>query len=220
MAAGHELEAGSVDPASVDSGQVEAAPVERAPRRSARVGRALRVGLGVAGIVLAMTASSELWCGAAYLAGLHDHLGSGVLPALLALWTIAASLTLAPALWAAWPLARSPLVLRALSIGAPLALAVAVGLVAHSHSLARPTATAAGERRLDEVMLVAALSSLADLAPRLPLAPGRPPPLATAAPAKCRRSPELAPVTLIATFVDKRRRLPQMHCFQGSELGT
>jgi hypothetical protein len=219
MAAGHELEAGSVDSASVDSGQLEAAPV-RPRRRLARVGRTLRVGLGVAGLGLAMTASTELWCGVAYLAGLHGHLGSGVFPALLALWTIAASLTVAPALWAAWPLARSALVRRVLSIAVPLALAIAVGLVAHSHSLARPTATAAGERELDEMMLRAALSPLVQLAPRLPLPPGRTPPLATVAPAKCGMSPELTPVTLVATFVERRRRLPQTRCFQGAELGS
>jgi hypothetical protein len=215
MAAGHELEAAASDP-----GPVTPAPAAAAQPGIARARRALRGGLGAAGLGLGVAASTELWCGAAYLAGLHDHLGGGVFPALLALWTIAASLTLAPALWAAWPLGRSPHVRRALSIGAPLALAVAVGLVAHSHSLARPTATAAGERRLDEAALVAALSPLAELAPRLPLAPGRAPPLGTPAPAKCRKSPEGTPVTLVATFVERRRRRPQVRCFQGAELGA
>lgn len=219
MTAGHELEATPADPGRVEAGPLDAAPVE-APRRMARVGRALRVGLGIGGLGLAVAASAELWCGAAYLAGLHDHLGSGVFPALLALWTIAASVTLVPALWAAWPLVRTPVVRRVLSIGVPIVLAIAVGLVAHSHSLARPTPTAAGERRLDDVMLMASLSSLAELAPRLPPSRGRAPPLATVAPAKCRTSPELAPVTLVATFVEKRRRLPRTRCFQGAELGA
>jgi hypothetical protein len=219
MATGHELDATPADPARVDAGPLDAAPVE-VSRRKARVGRGLRVGLGVAGLGLAVAASAELWCGAAYLAGLHDHLGSGVLSALLALWAIPASVTLVPALWAAWPLVCSPVVRRVLSIGVPIVLAIAVGLVAHSHSLARPTPTAAAERRLDDLMLMAALSSLAELAPRLPPSRGRAPPLATVAPAKCRTSPELAPVTLVATFVEKRRRSPRTRCFQGAELGA
>lgn len=223
MPAGHELEATAVKPGHagsprLDDGRLDASPA--VPRRLARVAHAVRVGLGVAGLLLGLGASLELCCGGAYLAGLHGHLGSGVFPALLALWTIVASVTLAPALWAAWPLARSPLVRRVLSIALPLALAIGVGLVAHSHSLALPTPTDAGERRLDELALVAALSPLAELAPRLPRAPGGAPPLGTLAPARCRASPELTPVTLVAAFVEKRRRQPQVRCFQGPALGA
>jgi hypothetical protein len=231
MTAGREIEAAPLHSESVASEPAGEASVAPAPGAAAgpaaaagpsraRVSSTLRVGVGVAGLALGLGASVELWCGAAYLAGLHDHLGSGVFPALLALWTIAASFTLVPALWAAWPLGASALVRRTLAIGAPIAGAVVVGLVAHSHSLARPTPTAAGERRLDEAQLAAGLSSLLTLAPRLPIAPGPTPPLSSVAPAKCRASPEAAPLTLVATFLEKRRRLPQVRCFQGAELGA
>ncbi|HTV21556.1 MAG TPA: hypothetical protein VMG12_22865 [Polyangiaceae bacterium] len=195
-------------------------PAELAAQHSrARVRRALRVGFGVAALLLAAVASVEGWSGIAYLAGLYGRLGSGVFPALLALWAIAASLTLAPALWAAWPLLSAPSVRRWLSIGVPLGLAVALGLVAQSYVRARPSATGGSERALDEPALVAELSGLVALAPRLPASPAAPPPLATVAPAQCKMTPEAAPVTLLATFVERRRRLPVVRCFQGSELG-
>lgn len=196
------------------------AKLATAVRRSARAGRVLRIGVGAGVLAVGVAASIELCCGAAYLAGLYGRLGSGVVPALLAAWTVAASLTLAPALWAAWPLASARGARRVLSIGVPFALAVAVGLVAHSHSLARSTPTAASQRQLDESALMAELSSLTRLGPRLPRAPRRPPPLATAAPAKCRTSPASAPVTLVATFIEKRRRVPLTRCLQGAELGA
>ncbi len=177
------------------------------------------MGLGVAAFAAVVAASVEAWSGVAYLAGLYGGLGRGVLPALLAVWVLIASLTLAPAAWAAWPLGSWQAFRSARWWLASLALAVGAALALHSRSLARPTATPMSEGRLEEHALLAALSPLTELSEQLPRARKSGPPLASKAPVRCAQAPEAAPVTLIATFLDRRGQKPTLRCFQGAALG-
>ena len=177
------------------------------------------MGVGAAALAVIVSASVEAWSGIAYLAGLYGGLGRGVLPALLAVWALLSSLTLVPAAWAAWPLGAGRAFVRVRGWLLSLGLLVAAALALQSHSLARPNLTAMSEARLDEPALLAALAPLVELAERLPKARKRNPPLTSQAPVKCAQAPEAVPVTLIATFLDRKGQKPTLRCFQGSELG-
>jgi hypothetical protein len=185
----------------------------------ARARTALRVGLGLALLVVLVLASVEAWSGVAYLGGLYGGLGRGVLPALFAVWVLLASFTILPAAWAAWPIGRR----RAFRLLRwwllPVTAALAAAIAWHSHSLAALSSTAMSEPRLDEPALLAALAPLSELSERLPRARKRSPPLATQVPARCAKAPDAVPVTLIAAFLERRGQKPALRCFQGEALG-
>lgn len=200
--------------------ELEPAPegAARAPGGGARALTLVRVGLGAALLALGLGVSVEAWGGVAYLAGLYGGLGAGLFPALLALWALIASVTLVPAAWAAWPLVarwRSRRLPRVLLL---LALAAAGALVVHDRAAGRALETELGEGALAEPALVERLSRLARVASKLPKPPKPPKPLAAFAPVKCEQAPEAAPVTLVAGYLERRRRSPRLRCLQGPSL--
>jgi hypothetical protein len=200
--------------------QVAEAPgvAAAACRRRAAVGRwrLCAAWLGAAVLVLGLGLAGEAWCGVAYLSGLYGSLGSGVLPALLAISALVASLTLAPAIALAGPLVFR-LGRRRLGVAALGVLLLGLSLALVSRALARPTPTLGNMERLGEAELTAALSTLRELASRLPKGP-EPPPLATATPVVCPAAPDATSLTLVAAFVDRALRQPVLKCFQGPEL--
>lgn len=200
----------------VTSGDPTAQALAAARRRGRALG-GLRVGLGAGVLALGLASSLEAWCGVAYLAGLYRGLGSGVLPALLAIWVLVASFTLVPALWAAWPLVVRPGLRRGARWALPCGLAVSGALAAHSHSLALPEGSALSLERLDDATLARELSTLSEIAARLPK-PRRTPSLGLARPVTCAQPPAEVPVTLVATFLERRRLTPRQRCFQSTEL--
>jgi hypothetical protein len=191
-------------------------PAARPHRRRFSLG-AVRIGLGVSLLVLGLGASLEAWCGVAHLAGLYGGLGRGVLPALLALWVLAASLTLLPAAWAAWPVVAWPAFRRGWRVVAPLALGAALALLGYSHQSALPEPSG-GPAGIDEPTLARELDALIAIAGRLPAAK-RSVPLAIKSPASCARLPEEAPVTLMAAFLERRRLSSSLRCLQGDQIG-
>jgi hypothetical protein len=202
----------------VTSGEA-AAQAPAAPRSLGRALGGLRVGLGAGALALGLAASVEAWCGIAYLAGLYRGLGGGMLPALIASWALVASLTLVPALWAAWPLVARPGFRRVARWALPIGLCLSGALAAHSHSLALPEGSALSLERLDDAALGRELSTLSEIAARLPV-PKRTPSLGLAKPVTCRQPPADVPVTLVAAFLERRRLVPSLRCFQGTELAS
>jgi len=192
-----------------------------------RSGR-LRVLLGALGLGACFLCSVEGWSAVAYLAGLHGDLGRGMLPAFVALWVLVLWVPLGLATWAVWPLWRR-LRLRQPSVwGSALAAFVLFGAsVLWSHRLAQSTPTAAAASAFGEAELVSSLSTLQALAAQLPK--GEPGTLALSVPSDCKAPPSQARVTLVATFLGRRRGLlagevdpgaerasgPQSACLQG-----
>jgi hypothetical protein len=203
----------------VTSGEPAIDQTAALPHRHSSVLASLRAGVGAGALVVVLAASLESWCGVAYLSGLYAGLGTGVLPALFASWVIVASLTLIPALWAAWPLGRRRWFRRVARAGLPLAAVAALALLADSRQRALPRPAALSSERVTDEALLRELGALSEIAARLPL-PRRSPPLGVAAPVTCAQPPDQSPVTVIATFLDRRRLTPRLRCFQGTELGT
>jgi hypothetical protein len=189
------------------------------PRRRGRALEMVRVGLGATAFMLVLGMSIEAWCGVAYLVGLYEGLGTGVLPALLAIWVIVASLTLGPAVWASWPLGKWPVFRRFRGASVLLALTATLALVVHSRETALATPSALSVADIDEPRLARELDGLREIATRLPR-PRRSPPLAITSPGRCARPPEESPVTLFAAFLERRRFAPSLRCLQGDELGA
>jgi hypothetical protein len=203
----------------VTSGQPAIERSHVLPRGRGRALEAVRVGIGATALALVLGVSVEAWCGVAYLSGLYAGLGTGVLPALLAVWVIVASLTLVPAAWAAWPLGKWSVFRRFRSAAALLVLGGTLALVAHSHSRALATPSLLHPAVVDDQRLAGELETLLGIAARLPR-PRRSPPLAITNPAGCARPPEESPVTLLATFLERRKSAPRLRCLQGDELGA
>jgi hypothetical protein len=176
--------------------------------------------LGSAVLAAGAALTLELTCGLSYLAGSYEGLGSGVVPALLAVWAVLASLTLPLALWAVWPVMRHPAARSGLRIGVPVVLALGAALAAYSRALSRLTPSACSVAAVSDRELAERLSALAELATALPPPSVRLGALVSDAPVECSRPPADAPVTLVATFFERSSSAAVLHCYQGADLGA
>lgn len=201
----------------------EASPAAGRPRASAGssgLSRA-RLLLGYLLIALCLAFTLEWWSAVAYLDGLHEDLGAGVLPALCALWGLVLSLLAPLAAWAVLPALRGGAgwgrrQLAALLVG----LAAALAWVLSSHYMARSTPTAASAENVVDEALERALLSLAELGQKLPGSAEGTPSLLSTERVSCPAPPAERPVTLVATFADRATHAPVHACFQEQTLGA